>query len=539
MKKNNNFSGLVKGLVIVFAFFMVFRAIDGFFDNFRDDGNDNPSNTYEEGKFNLISSSENEILDSEIKEFARKNDIDLNIVYADTLEIMSKLNQGEKYDAVWSANSLWVYRTDVSLSESKSMSINPVIFAIKKSKAQELGFVGKDVKTKDILNAISDGKLKFSMSNPNKTNSGAVAYLGILQTLAGNPDVLTLNMLNSSKLKNDMKTFFTGLERTSGDEDYLEELFINGDYEAVVSYESSIININKKLVSKGKEPLYAIYPVDGVSISDSVLAYLDHKDDEKKEQFLKIQDYFLSNDGQKVLESYGRRTWYGGVTNKAPKDIFNPEWGIDTTKYISPIRYPSDEVINRALAMYQEELRKPTHIVFCLDYSGSMYGTGYEELVSAMEYILGEEAKNDNIQFTSKDKITIVPFASDVKEAWVTNDGSKTDNLLNNIKSHSPGGTTSLYSAAIKALEILKDEDDKYNVAVILMTDGASNDTRNSYESFRNYYERYNLKIPVFSITFGSAYEYELNRIAELTNGKVFDGKTNLVEAFKETREYS
>ncbi len=539
MKKNNNFSGLVKGLVIVFAFFMVFRAIDGFFDNFRDYGNDNPSNTYEEGKFNLISSSENEILDSEIKEFARKNDIDLNIVYADTLEIMSKLNQGEKYDAVWSANSLWVYRTDVSLSESKSMSINPVIFAIKKSKAQELGFVGKDVKTKDILNAISDGKLKFSMSNPNKTNSGAVAYLGILQTLAGNPDVLTLNMLNSSKLKNDMKTFFTGLERTSGDEDYLEELFINGDYEAVVSYESSIININKKLVSKGKEPLYAIYPVDGVSISDSVLAYLDHKDDEKKEQFLKIQDYFLSNDGQKVLESYGRRTWYGGVTNKAPKDIFNPEWGIDTTKYISPIRYPSDEVINRALAMYQEELRKPTHIVFCLDYSGSMYGTGYEELVSAMEYILGEEAKNDNIQFTSKDKITIVPFASDVKEAWVTNDGSKTDNLLNNIKSHSPGGTTSLYSAAIKALEILKDEDDKYNVAVILMTDGASNDTRNSYESFRNYYERYNLKIPVFSITFGSAYEYELNRIAELTNGKVFDGKTNLVEAFKETREYS
>ena len=71
------------------------------------------------------------------------------------------------------------------------------------------------------------------------------------------------------------------------------------------------------------------------------------------------------------------------------------------------------------------------------------------------------------------------------------------------------------------------------------MTDSASNDTRNSYESFRNYYERYNLKIPVFSITFGSAYEYELNRIAELTNGKVFDGKTNLVEAFKETREYS
>ena len=26
--------------------------------------------------------------------------------------------------------------------------------------------------------------------------------------------------------------------------------------------------------------------------------------------------------------------------------------------------------------LYQEALRKPVHVVFCLDYSGSMYGEG-------------------------------------------------------------------------------------------------------------------------------------------------------------------
>jgi len=526
---------VIWAVVIIYALpFMI-----GLFANGNSNNNGGNNYAYDSSKFNLISSSENEILDDDIKSFAKKNDIDINIVYADTLDIMNKLNSGEKYDAIWSANSLWVYRTNTSLSESKSMSINPVIFGIKKSKAESLGFVGRDVKTKDILEAISNKKLKFSMSNPNSTNSGAVAYLGILSTLAGNPDVLTLDMIESPKLKNDMKTFFTGLERTSGDEDYLEELFLNGDYEAVISYESSIININKKLVSEGKEPLYAIYPVDGVSISDSVLAYIDNKNDKKKEEFLKLQNYFLSNDGQKILEQAGRRTWYGGTTDKAPRDIFNPDWGIDTTKYISPIRYPSDEVINRALLMYQEELRKPIHVVFCLDYSGSMRGEGYKELINAMEYIFSDLAKNDNIQFTSKDKIDILPFASDVKDKWSTNDGSKTSKLLENIKSHDPGGSTALYSATIEALEILKKEDSKYNVSVILMTDGAANEGENSFASLRNYYQLNELNIPVFSITFGYADESELYDIAELTNGKVFDGKTDLINAFREVREYN
>ena len=38
---------------------------------------------------------------------------------------------------------------------------------------------------------------------------------------------------------------------------------------------------------------------------------------------------------------------------------------------------------------------------------------------------------------------------------------------------------------------------------------------------------------------FGDAEEEELHEIANLTNGKVFDGKTGLVEAFKEVRGYN
>ena len=490
--------------------------------------------------FNIISSSENEDLEEIIQKYARSKGYDVNIEYAGTLDIMQKLNAGEKYDAVWISNSIWLYMADdnVKISDSKYTSINPVIFGIKKSKAEELGFVGKDVYTKDIVDAIANGKLKFSMSNPTSTNSGASAYLGMLSTLAGNPEVLTEENLQDETLKQNLTTLFSGMERSSGSEDFLEELFLNGNYEAVVTYESSIININKQLIAQGKEPLYAIYPVDGVSISDSPFAYIDNKDEEKKEIFKDIQGYILSDEGQKLLQTKGRRTWYGGVNNSVDKNIFNPEWGINTNKYISPVKYPSTKVIKLALNAYQNELRKPVHVVFCLDYSGSMYGEGHSELVDAMKYIFTDKAGEDFLQFSEKDKIDVLPFGSKVLDVWSTQDGSKTDAILQSIEKLKPNGTTALYPAANQALDLIKDEDrDKYNVSIILMTDGQANVGK--YTDLQSKYNTTDRTIPIYSITFGDASERELEKIAELTNGKVFDGKTDLVKAFKEVRGYN
>ncbi len=537
-KKSGTFS-FIKLIVILWVISFIFSNLSSFLEkNFSNTSKRRNSDT-----LYIISSSENKPLDSYVRAFAKKEKINVEIEYADTLDIIARLNSGEEYDAVWSANSIWNYKLNktVSLSESKSMSINPVIFGVKKSKANELGFIDKDIKTKDILEAIKSGKLKFNMSNPNSTNSGAVAYLGIISTLAGNPDVLTEDIINSDNLKNEIKLFFSGMERTSGDEDYLEELFLNGDYDAVISYESSIININKQLEKQNKEPLYALYPTDGVSISDSIFALVNNKDEGKKEDFLKIQDYFLSGDGQEILENLGRRTWYGGTTDKANKKVFNPAWGIDTTRLISPLKYPSDAVINKALNLYQEELRKPIHVVFCLDYSGSMSGSGYRDLIEAMEYILDyDKASADSIQFTSKDKIDIIPFESYADTVWTTNHGDDTVDILNKIKKKSPSGATALYSAAIKALDILeKDTDGTYNKSIILMTDGDPNESANSYYSLQTKYKKLESKIPIYSITFGNARESYLNQIASLTNAKVFDGKTSLIEAFKEVREYN
>lgn len=541
MKKENVIIVVTIILIMIMLFGISFQNYMGsIFEQYQGKKADTE---YSDGVFKIISSSENEDLEEIIKSYAESKNIDVQIDYAGTLDIMEKLNSGEKYDAVWASNSIWLYMLNdsVDISESKSTSINPVVFAIKEKKAEELGLKNKEIYTRDIVSAIQSGKLKFSMSNPTQTNTGATAYLGLLSTIAGNPEVLKEEHLKDEKVKDNLISLFTGLERSSGSEDFLEELFLNGNYEAVVTYEASIININKQLEAQGKETLYVLYPIDGVSISDSPFAYIDNDIENKKDEFLLLRDYILSDKGQEELAKTGRRTWYGGITTKADKTVFNTDWGIDTTNYIVPLKFPSTAIIQKALALYQSELRKPIHAVFCLDYSGSMQGAGYKQLTEAMNYILTDEASKDLLQFTEKDKITVIPFSTKVIDVWSTSKGDDTADLLKNINILNPSGSTNIYDTAIKALEVLSNEDiNTYNLSIILMTDGLSN--MGEYSDLLSKYYLYKdagYDVPIYSIMFGNAYEDELQNIADLTNAKIFDGKTDLLKAFKEVRGYN
>ena len=538
--RNLKITLLLLSVLIFSVIGILYYVIDfnGYIDSYD---NDSISNVEDNKIFKIISSSENEEFEEFLKQFAFEKDIQLEIDYAGTLEIMERLNQGENYDAIWCSNSIWLYmlNSDIKVTNSVSTSINPVIFGVTKSKAEELEFIGKDIYTKDIISVINSGDLKFSMANPTRTNTGATAYLGLLATLAGRPEVLREEHLDNENLKTDLVSLFSGLERSSGEEDFLEEMFLQGDYEAVITYESSIIDINKKLEEDGKEILYALYPKDGVSISDSPFAYIDNGNEVKKEFFLELQDYIVSDTGRAKLQDLGRRTWYGGTNPNADKTVFNPGWGIDTTEYIATVKYPNATVIRKALNLYQSELRKATHVVFCLDYSGSMQGEGYEQLVDAMEYILSEEqAGKDLLQFSEKDKISIIPFGSKVIDIWQTEDGSETTELLKNIRNLSPTGSTAIYPSAQKALEILAHEDvEQYNLSIILMTDGEGN--QGSYYDLESAYNSQEQKIPIYSIMFGDAVERDLREIADLTNAKIFDGRVNLLDAFKEVRGYN
>ena len=498
--------------------------------------------SYENGSLHILSSNDNKDLEKGIVEYANKEGFKVTFDYLGDLEMIDVLNnKSDEYDAVWISNSVWLYMLKDSklTSEAKSISVSPVVLGIKKSKAKELNLMREDITNNDILNLIKEKKIKYVMSSVTQTNDGASSYLGFLNALAGSPNVLTSEMLDDETLIENMKNLFKGVERVSGDQNFLEEMFLNSDvYEAVIASESSLININKELKNRNKEELYLLYPQDGVPINDSKLAFINHyENDTKKENYLKLQKYLRSKEGQDSIKALGRRTWYGGISTE-DKTIFNSEWGIDTSKYLTGSKFPGEDVITKALNIYIEEIRKPSHTVFCLDYSGSMYGSGINSLRDAMDYILTyEKASEDKLQFSKHDVISVLRFSTTVETPMVTKNGRETETILNGIKYKDPYGGTAIYSCASEAVKILQNESDDYIKTVILMTDGEN--TVGNYRNFFDYYIKTDKTIPVYSIMFGSAQRSELEDIAKLTNARVFDGRTNLLEAFKEVRGYN
>ena len=533
MKKNKQ--NKITWIILIIIGFLLLKSC----------GNDDTEPTQKKSKdtFTIISSTSTSALDDEIKKYGKENKINIEIEHYGDLEIVDILNQNSKdYDAVWISNSIWLYMLNNTniITDSKSIVIDPVVMAVEKKKAEELGLTNKEINNKDILETIKSGKLKYIMSSVTQTNTGATAYLNFLNSLAGNPEVLTSDMLKKEQLQKDLKEFFKGVERVSGDEDYLTEMYLKGNYNAMINYESKLIELNKKLVSENKDPLYLIYPTDGVAINDMPFAYInnDSKDTKTKEKFNKLQNYLRSDEMIKLLEQKGYRSWYGGIKKDTDQNTFNKDWGIDTTKYLKDMKYPSKTVMTEAINLYIESLRKPTHVVFCLDVSGSMYGDGLKELKDAMTYILDyETASLDNLQFSDKDKITIITFSTDVEEIYPTKLGSETQEVIKQINKLGVVGATNIYDPSIEALKILETESDDYTKTVILMTDGASNN--GSFKELKNYYENTNKTVPIYSITFGDSSERQLKEIADLTNGKIFDGKQGLKKAFKEVRSYN
>ena len=534
MDKKKNKYYVYFGVFIVALF-----LLSGFIGSFTTDIYNSIVDTSD--KIVVLSSYENKSVSDEVQGYALSIGNKVEFKFMGDLEIVDELNNNSKeYDAVWISNSMWLYMLDNTYltSDSKSISISPVVFGIRKSKARELNLINGNVTNTTVLNLIKDKKIKYVMSSVTQTNTGATAYLGFLSSLAGNPEVLTEEMIKDDKLNNDLISIFSGVERVSGDEDYLEEMFLNSDdYEAVIASESSLININKSLAKKNKEPLYLIYPSDGVAINDSTFAFISN-DPEKEDTFLSVQSYLLSDEGRGILEDNGVRTWYGGVTDNSNNKVFNSDWGIKTNEYLNVTKFPSKKVITAAINLYIEKLRKPTHVVFCLDYSGSMYGEGVDELKEAMNYILDyDKASRDKLQFSKFDKVTIIPFSSKVRNVWTTDNGIETSELINNINNEEPTGATALYDAIERGLNILSKEDDSYTKTIISMTDGRIN--VGSYDSLKRNYNKLKSDVPIYSITFGSAVESELEEIAGLSNAKVFDGRTNLLRAFKEVRSYN
>ena len=174
-----------------------------------------------------------------------------------------------------------------------------------------------------------------------------------------------------------------------------------------------------------------------------------------------------------------------------------------------------------------------------------MSGNGGEKsLKAAMRTLLDQqEAAKYLLQAAPNDITIVLTFNSEIMNAnqipaWTVSGNKPADlsGLLGRIEALQTDDGTNIYGPVARALELMKARGvgDRFP-SVILMTDGQSNS--GSLDDVKRAIASTGLNnVPVYAVTFGDASVSQLNDIANLTNGRVYDGTKDLVTAFRQAR---
>ena len=503
----------------------------------------------------IVSGSENRALEPLILDWAAQNNVAPTITYLGSVDISREIAKGAEaaYDAVWPAHSLWLQLGDTQkvIKHPQSILRSPVVLGLRKPIAESLGWAGRDdVTIQMIEQAAAAGKFRLAMTSATQSNSGASAYFGFLYAMAGSPDVLTLDILADPTLQDRVRSFLATVDRSSGSSGWLKDALVaNPDaYDAMFNYESTILEANQALTAAGQDPLFIIYPANGLSVADSPLAYVSKGDAAKEAAFLSLQEFLLSPETQKTLSGLGRRSGLIGMDAEgAGPAVWRSDWGADLTRAIAPIPTPDAGVIAEALRLYQTELRKPSLTVWLLDVSGSMEGQPMEEMKQAMRLLLDKKAAAVNLlQPSRRDVAIILPFSdTTLSPIIVSGDADAVlADALRQVNALEAGGGTDLYLALDQALDLLQAyEDDgtlrNYLPAIVAMTDGASDiDNRGGFladvatRSFGR-------EVPIHAIAFGDADEDQLQALTDGSIGRLFQSDGGLAEALRQAKGYN
>ncbi|RYH11163.1 substrate-binding domain-containing protein [Tropicimonas sp. IMCC6043] len=505
-------------------------------------------------QLSIVSGSENEGLEPIIAEWAEKNRVDATVTYLGSVDISREISKGAEtdFDAVWPANSLWIELGDTQkvVKHRESILRSPVVLGLKRPIAEKLGWVGRDdITIQMIQEAATAGAFRLAMTSATQSNSGASAYNGFLYALSGDPDLLTMEDLEDPEVQAGVKSLLAQVDRSSGSSGWLKESLVENPaaYDAMINYEAMVLEANLALETAGQEPLYIVYPANGLSVADSPLGMIDKGDPDKEEAFLALQKHLLSPETQESLVAAGRRAGLIGLSASANDEIWNPAWGADPDRAIAPVPTPSTEVIAEALRLYQTELRKPSLTVWVLDVSGSMEGEPLAQLKQAMGLLLDPAAAAVNLlQPSSRDVTIIIPFNHETQKPTVVEGGESTDlaAALQRVNTLEAGGGTDLYYAIFQAFETLKPYNEAgtlfdYLPAIVAMTDGASDViNREPLLSYMNDLG-FGRDVPIHAISFGAADEAQLKELNQETVGRLFNAGSDLAKALRSAKGYN
>ncbi|NAS20841.1 solute-binding protein [Herbidospora sp. NEAU-GS84] len=478
--------------------------------------------------FRILAGSEVADLEPLLKE----SGVEVEFTYAGTLDGAEQVARGDAagYDATWFSSNRYLSLIDGArekLSTQTKIMNSPVVLGLTPAKAAELGWTGKPVTWSDIATAAAAQRFTFGMTNPASSNSGFSALVGVAAALSDAGEALDAGTIAAVTPR--LKEFFSAQRLTAGSSGWLADAYsARPDVDGLVNYESVLLGMRDRLT--------LVYPSDGVVSADYPLTLLASSG--RKEQYDRLVAWLRTPETQRrIMTATHRRPIVPGVA-------LAPEFG---SASLVELPFPNRRsAADQLIAAYLNEVRVPARATFVLDTSGSMEGDRIDSLRTALVTLTGADtsAYGTFSRFRNREQVTLLPFSDHTKGRQDYQvPASNPEPVLGQIKDYAEAlaadGGTAIYDALRAAYE--QPVDPGHYSSIVLMTDGENTDG-SEYLDFQLYYQALppeQKAVRTFVVLFGDSDADEMNQVAKLTGGAVFDARNgSLAEAFKEIRGY-
>ena len=484
--------------------------------------------------FTILAGSELKDLEPALIQAGRDAGVDVQLKYAGTLDIVERINAGDKFDAILPPNGAYpaLALAQHPLARDK-LFYSRVALGVKPATLKALGWDRKAPSWADIASAAASGKLHYAMTNPASSNTGMSALFAVASASAGKSEDLAVGDVDDKTLK----AFLSGQKLTAGSSGWLADAFVKDPsaLDAMVNYEAVILRSNDKLAPADK--LTLVYPRDGMISADYPLMLLNA--DKRAEDSALVAAIKAAPFQRDALAAAFLRP-------SNPDVAASPALPTATAAELS---FPNKlEVIDAVLSAYQAQWRRPSTSIFVLDISGSMKGARIEAMREALKVLAGVDASSASARyaaFQQREHVVMIAFDNRVEAPeWIRFDQGDVAAAQARLRARADAlearGGTAIFSAVATAEEVARDElqdhPDRF-VSIVLLTDGANN-AGMSLDKFRDLYAG-GAPARVFPILFGEGEVKEMTALAQATGGRPFDGRTaRLAQVFKEIRGY-
>ncbi|MHA2788898.1 substrate-binding domain-containing protein [Corynebacterium sp. S7] len=453
---------------------------------------------------------------------------------AGTLENSQNLKAGEfdgQVDATWFATNRYVDLIGASskLADQTKIATSPVAFGVWDESAKRLGWDTHQPTWAEFAEAAGRGEFTFGMTDPSTSNSGFSALVSVATALSDTGRALTQQDI--AKISGPMTDLYQAQEMVSGSSGWLADTFVEspGKVDAIVNYESTLYQLRDE-----GHAITVIVPQDGVISADYPLSTLAQPaGDQAADKVKALSDWLLEHQ-EDIASTYRRPV---GQVSNLPAELANQQ--------VIELAFPGEQsVVDTLLDSYNNQYRNPGSTTFVLDTSGSMEGERLASVQDIMLSLINGDASTStgDVALRDNEQVTVRGFdAGHPPTTVVFNRADPTirADLQNYVQGLTAQGYTPLYQSLLDAL---RSADTEHGIpTIVLLSDGIVTEGPN-YDGFVEEYAALpadKKEIPVFVILYGEASVEEMNAVAELTGGEVFDALGgDLDAAFKEIRAF-